>query len=143
MTKVSRLMSLSILIIFSSRRQLRQNPSSQYIIVSSILDFIFLALALGYRIMTNGFAVQGPLALFFYQPVVCRIRDYITGVANFATIYTKCLCAFDQWAGTCRSRNIRRFSSITWARIFLTINTLIWTLMNVPQLIYNGIIQVI
>jgi hypothetical protein len=135
--------SLSILIIFSSRRQLRRSPSSQYIIVASIFDFIFLALALGYRIMTDGFAVQGNLALFFYQPSVCRIRNYITGVANFATLYTKCLCAFDQWASTCRSINIRRFSSVKRARIFLTINTLIWILMNVPQLIYNNIVEVI
>lgn len=134
--------SLFILIIFLSRPQLRRSPSSQYIIASSTFDFIFLALALGYRIMTDGFAVQGALALFFYQPVVCRIRNYITGVANFATLYTKCLCAFDQYVSTCRSNKIRRFSSIKWARIFLTVSTSIWTLMNVPQLIYNDISKV-
>lgn len=135
--------SLSVLIIFSSRRQLRRNPSSQYIIVASIYDFIFLALALGYRIMTDGFAVQGNLALFFFHPAVCRIRNYITTVINFATLYTKCLCAFNQWASTCRTNSIRKFSSIKWARIFLAINSLIWIFITVPQLIYNDVIQVI
>jgi len=135
--------SLSILIIFSSRRQLYRNPSSQYIIVASIFDFIFLALALGYRIMTDGFAVQGNLASFFFQPVVCKIRNYITTVVNFATLYTKCLCAFNQWASTCRSTNIRKFSSIKWARRFLAINSLIWIIMSLPQLVYNDIVQVI
>jgi len=135
--------SLSILIIFSSRRQLRENPSSQYIIVASIFDFIFLAISLGYRIMTDGFSVQGNLALFFFQPAVCRIRNYITGVTHFATLYTKCLCAFDQWASTCRTNYIRKFNSIKWARIFLAINSLIWTLISVLQLIYSDVIQVI
>lgn len=134
--------SLSILIIFLTNRQLRRSPSSQYIIVASILDFIFLALALGYRIMTDGFTVQGNISLFFFQVSVCRIRNYITGVTNFATLYTKCLCAFDQWASTCRSSSIRKFSSIKWARIFLTISTVIWSLMSVPQLFFNDIVTV-
>lgn len=134
--------SIAIVIIFSTKRKLRRTASSQYILVAATFDLMFLGIALGYRIMTDGLSVQGDLALFFYNPAVCRIRNYITGLANFATIYTKCLCTFDQWAGTCRSGNIRRFSSIKWARIFLTVNTFIWICMNIPQLIYNDIIKV-
>ena len=134
--------SLFILIIFLCRRQLRRSPSGQYIILTAILDFIFLGLALGYRIMTDGFAVQGSLALFFYQSSVCRIRNYITGVTNFATLYTKCLCAFDQYAATSRSNKIRKFSSVKYARIFLTVSTTVWILMSVPQLLYNDVYKV-
>lgn len=134
--------SLFILIIFSFRRQLRRSPSSQYIITAAVFDFIFLALALGYRIMTDGFYPNGNLAAFFFAPAVCRIRNYITGVANFATLYTKCWCAFDQWATTCRSTRIRKFSSIKWARIFLTINSFIWMIVPIPELIYNDVLMV-
>ncbi|CAF1362093.1 unnamed protein product [Adineta steineri] len=131
--------SSSIIIIFSSKKELRRTSSSQYILVAAICDFIFLAIALGYRIMTDGFQVQGNIALFFFNPAVCRIRSYITGVTNFATLYTKCLCTIDQWASTSRSNKIRRFSSIKWAQLFLIINTFIWALMQVPQLLYNDI----
>ncbi|CAF3830607.1 unnamed protein product [Rotaria sp. Silwood1] len=133
--------SLAILIIFSSKRQLRRTASSQYILVAAIFDLVFLGIALGYRIMTDGLSIQGDFALFFYNTAICRIRNYITGLANFGTLYTKCLCTFDQWAATDRSADIRRFSSIKWARIFLTVNTLVWVFMNIPQLIYNDIIK--
>ncbi|UJR11802.1 hypothetical protein I4U23_015982 [Adineta vaga] len=132
--------SLAILIIFLSKKELRRSPSSQYILVAAMCDFIFLGIALGYRIMTDGFSVQGNIALFFFNPAVCKIRNYITGVTNFATLYTKCLCTIDQWASTSRSNRVRQFNSIKWARIFLIINTLVWSLMQIPQLIYNDII---
>jgi len=134
--------SSAIIIIFSSKVQLRRSPSSQYILAAAVLDLIFLSIALGYRIMTDGFSIQGYIAVFLYNPAVCRIRNYITTLVSFATLYTKCLCTWDQWAATRRSNNIRQFSSVKWARIFVTINILLWILTTIPQLIYNDISKV-
>jgi hypothetical protein len=134
--------SLAIIIIFSSKVQLRRSPSSQYILAAAILDLIFFVIALSYRIMTNGLSVQGNIAFFFYNTAVCRIRNYITTVVSFATLYTKCLCTWDQWAATCRSSNIRQFSSVKWARVLVTINILLWMLTTIPQLFYNEIFEV-
>jgi hypothetical protein len=134
--------SLAIIIIFSSKVQLRRSPSSQYILAAAILDFIFFGIALSYRIMTDGFSVQGNVAAFFYNTAVCRIRNYITTLVSFATLYTKCLCTWDQWAATCRSNNIRQLSSVKSARILVTINILLWMLTNIPQLFYSDISEV-
>jgi hypothetical protein len=122
-----------------TRRRLFSTPCSQYILVASLLDLILLITNLSSRIATEGFAVSNG---FLFTVGVCKIQTWLVPWLGAASLTSKVLLSFDQWACTSRSVHMREWSSANRARLLTFFSILVWSFPSLPFMIYMDMIKV-
>lgn len=121
-------------LLFITIKTFRQSPSAFYVIGQSFADIGVLLLVLFQLI---------PSASVSASPIACKLTTFSVQVTSSAAMNFLCLAAFDRWACTSQSARIRQWSSIQVARSIFLMPFIIWSLVNIPFLIYVDIIPIL
>ncbi|CAF3437863.1 unnamed protein product, partial [Rotaria sp. Silwood2] len=118
-------------IIFISIKTFRRSPSAYYVVGQSVADVNVLLIVLFQIVPSTSGATSSiacKLVLFFVQMTVSVAMSFL------------CLSAFDRWACTSQSARIRQLSSIRVARYIFPIPFILWSLVNIPFLLYSDLV---
>ncbi|CAF1271813.1 unnamed protein product [Rotaria sordida] len=118
-------------IIFVSIKTFRRSSSTYYIVGQSLSDVNVLLILLLQVIPSTSSSVSSiacKLILFFLQLTVSVAMSFL------------CLSAFDRWACTSQSARIRQLSSIRVAQRVFPIPFILWSLVNIPFLVYCDLV---
>lgn len=114
-------------IIFLSIKLFRRSPSVYYVVGQSLADINVLLIMFLQTIPSTSISASSSackLMVFFIQMTVSVAMSFL------------CLSAFDRWACTSQSARIRQMSSTRVARRLFPIPFILWSLVNVPFLLY-------
>ncbi|UJR07939.1 hypothetical protein I4U23_012218 [Adineta vaga] len=115
------------------QRTLRTSPCSIYLFSQSFFDLCHLINTLFTRILFT-LSIETYSKNDFY----CRIRSFIAEVTSLCAVSCLCLGTFDRCMFTSRQESLRRWSSHIFAYRSLTIIIIVWSLINIPQIIFRG-----
>ena len=117
-------------------RSLRASPCSIYLFGQAFFDLSHLINTLFTRILYT-------LSIETYSrnDVHCRFRSFIAEVASLCAVSCLCLGAFDRCMSTSRKESLRRWSSHALAYRVLLGTLLLWSLINIPQLVFRGVLN--
>ena len=116
------------ILIFTSSKQFRNNPSAFYLAAESIVNCIQLLISFSSRIAISGFdndLTQTSLAW-------CKLRQAIVTSMTLFAFNIICFAAIDQYLSTSYLAHLRQISTLRLARVLTSIALLIWTLHGVP-----------
>ncbi|CAF3770791.1 unnamed protein product [Rotaria sp. Silwood1] len=114
-------------IIFISVKAFRRSPSAYYVVGQSLADVNVLLIVLFQIIPSTSISVSS---------IACKLMVFFVQMTTTVAMSFLCLSAFDRWACTSQSARIRQLSSIRVARCLFPIPFILWSLVNVPFLIY-------
>ncbi|CAF1401614.1 unnamed protein product [Rotaria sordida] len=118
-------------ILFIGVKTFRRSPSAYYVVGQSLADVSALLIVLFQivpSISISASSIACKLMVFFVQMTVSVAMSFL------------CLSAFDRWACTSQSAQIRQLSSIRVARRLFIIPFILWSLVNIPFLIYCDLV---
>ncbi|CAF4762794.1 unnamed protein product [Rotaria sp. Silwood1] len=118
-------------IIFISVKAFRRSPSAYYVVGQSLADVNVLLIVLFQIIPSTSISVSS---------IACKLMVFFVQMTTTVAMSFLCLSAFDRWACTSQSARIRQLSSIRVARCLFPIPFILWSLVNVPFLIYCDIV---
>ena len=116
------------------QRSLRASPCSIYLFSQSFFDLTHLINTLFTRIL---FTLS--IETYSRNDVHCRIRSFIAEVASLCAVSCLCLGAFDRCMSTSRKESLRRWSSHPLAYRVVVGTVLVWSFINIPQLVLRGV----
>ncbi|CAF0798423.1 unnamed protein product [Adineta ricciae] len=119
------------LIVFTTTKQCRHSPTVYYVVGQSLSDVAILLIVLLQSIPSTSMSTSSiscKLLVFFSQLTVASAMTFL------------CLSAFDRWACTSRSVTVRQLSSLHTARCIFPFPFIVWTLINIPYLIYCDVL---
>jgi hypothetical protein len=116
-----------------SRPRFRKTACGQYILLESLIDLVYIGFILVARIVVDVFNPP----TFFASDFVCKLRNYLGTFLSGASIWCKCLTAFDRWASTSRNANIRQWSNVKRAHILLLIIIILWSSVSSPNIVLS------
>ncbi|CAF1137479.1 unnamed protein product [Adineta steineri] len=122
-------------LIFSSIRSYRTNPSTFYFLVGSIDNILYIVINLISRIVATG----GGIDLTRTSIVWCKIRPFFVSTLPLINLTCSCLATIDQFLITSKHVKIRRCSNIKWAHKIVLCFIIIWCLHGIPILIFYEI----
>ena len=126
-----------IIVVLLSLRTFRESPCAFYLTIMSIVNIGQMLTGLLSRIMTTGFNIDwSETSLFF-----CKFRYYCFQICLSTSMTCICLATIDQYLATCTRPRWQRWSNIKLARRLVVIFVVIWTLHNIPFLIYFNHVQ--
>ncbi|CAF3612843.1 unnamed protein product [Rotaria sp. Silwood1] len=123
--------ALANVILFVGVKTFRQSPLAYYVVGQSLADvnvllIEFLQIIPSVSVSTSSIACK--LMVFFVQATACAAMNFL------------CLSAFDRWACTSQSARIRQLSSPHVARRLFLLPFILWSLVNIPFLIYFDLV---
>lgn len=117
------------------QRSLRTSPCSLYLFSQSFFDLCHLVNTLLTRIL---FTLS--VETYTENDGFCRIRSFTAETASLCAVSCLCLGAFDRCMSTSRTESLRRWSSHSFAHRMILVTVLFWSLINIPQLIFRGLV---
>jgi hypothetical protein len=118
-------------IIFIGTKTFRQSPSAYYVVGQSLADVGVLLVVLLQSIPSTSTSVSS---------ISCKLLLFISQLAVSCAMSFLCLAAFDRWACTSKSARVRQLSSTRIARCLFALSFLIWSLINIPYLIFSDLV---
>ncbi|CAF1462125.1 unnamed protein product [Adineta steineri] len=122
-------------LIFSTIRSYRTNPSTFYFLVGSINNILYILINLISRIVATGDGID----LTRTSAVWCKMRPFFVSTLPLINLTCSCLATMDQFFITSKHVKIRRCSNIKWAHKIVLIFIIIWCLHAIPILIFYKI----
>ncbi|UJR38797.1 hypothetical protein I4U23_031462 [Adineta vaga] len=121
-------------LIFIGTKKCRHSPMVFYVVGQSISDIGILSIILLQSIPSLTMATSS---------ISCKLMIFFSQLTGPCAMTFLCLSAFDRWACTSRSARIRQLSSIHIARYIFPFPFLLWTLINIPYLIFCDVFPLI
>ncbi|CAF3000412.1 unnamed protein product [Rotaria sp. Silwood2] len=118
-------------IIFVGVKTFRRSPSAYYVVGQSLADVNVLLILLFQIIPSVSVSVSS---------IACKLMVFFIQMTVSAAMSFLCLSAFDRWACTSQSARIRQLSSIRVARRIFPIPFILWSLVNIPFLMYCDLV---
>ena len=134
---IGNISSIFNLIIFT-RKNLRKNPCSIYLIAFNIINFLFLNTTLLQATLFNGFNIN----LISYNLTFCRFITYIGFLWDILSPFYLVLASVDRVLVTSRNALTRRRSTHRLAYICIISGTIFWMLFHIHALILMDIIEI-
>ncbi|CAF1540211.1 unnamed protein product [Adineta steineri] len=122
-------------LIFSTIRSYRTNPSTFYFLVGSIDNILYIVINLISRIVATGDGTD----LTRTSTVWCKMRPFFLTTPTLINLTCSCLATMDQFFITSKHVKIRRCSNIKWAHRIVLIFIIIWCLHAIPIFIFYEI----
>ncbi|CAF1462108.1 unnamed protein product [Adineta steineri] len=122
-------------LIFSSIRSYRTNPSTFYFLIGSIDNILYILINLISRIVATGDGID----LTRTSIVWCKIRPFFVSTLPLINLTCSCLAAIDQFLITSKHAKIRRCSNIKWAHRIVLCFIIVWSLHGIPIFIFYEI----
>ncbi len=122
---------LSILIFTSRKTTFRTNPCSLYFIAIAIVNTLHMLHGLPYRVLSGGFGIDPTVSSL----VFCKLRQGLVSSLPFMRNTLSCIATISQFFATSRHVHYRRKSTLTAARLYITICIVFWILHTVPYLV--------
>jgi len=123
------------ILIFTSVRTYRQNPSVLYFINSSIFSFLYIFINLPFRILSSGFNID-PLRT---SVIGCKIRAFYFITTSLIILFSICFATIHQYIVTSRNVRIRQLSTIKSTYISIFLLNAFWMLHGILQLVFYTI----
>lgn len=117
--------------LFIGVKTFRQSPSAYYVVGQSIADVSVLLIVLSQII---------PSIPILTSAITCKLMVFLIQVTVCVAMSFLCLSAFDRWACTSQSAQIRELSSIRTARRLFLLPFILGSLVNTPFLIYCDVV---
>ncbi len=124
------------ILIFLTVGQYKHNACALYMLAGSSFDLLFLSIGVSTRILTAGFNKDFTLT----NPVWCKMRPVLLEILSLCSLTCICLQTIDVFFITSRSVVMRQRSNIKLARRLLTGFIFLWTLQEMPCLIFQNLI---
>ncbi|CAF3915499.1 unnamed protein product [Rotaria sp. Silwood1] len=118
-------------IIFIGIKTFRRSSSTYYIVGQSLSDVSVLLILLLQIVPSTPSSVSS---------IACKLMLFFLQVTVSIAVSFLCLSAFDRWACTSQSARIRQLSSIRVARRVFPIPFILWSLVNIPFLVYCDLV---
>ncbi|CAF1050632.1 unnamed protein product [Adineta ricciae] len=119
-------------VVFLSLKTFRLSPCGFYLLIMSIANIGQMITGLLSRILSTGFDIDWSLTSLFY----CKVRLYCYQVCSLLSMSCICLASIDQYVLTCSRPQWQRWSNIKVAHRLCGIFPLIWSVHNIPYIIY-------
>ena len=116
-------------IIVFARSRLRTNVSSWYFICLSISQIGLLFSNCLFRIISYGWSYGYDIAETV--SAVCKFRVYVTILFIVLSRHFLCLITIDRWMKTSRSAWLRQKSSPKYAKWFISLSVIFWTVFSI------------
>ncbi|CAF3806522.1 unnamed protein product [Rotaria sp. Silwood1] len=130
--------SILIVIIFTQKRQFRQNTSLTYLLAGAIMSGLHLAIVYTQWVLVYGFGVP----IMNTNETACREYLYLRYVTTVGAISFPCWAAFDQYVATSRDSAVRhRWSSLRLVRLVIISTVIFWILTYIPIIFSAGILN--
>ncbi|CAF4058421.1 unnamed protein product [Adineta steineri] len=120
-----------------SKKTLRKNPCSIYLIACNVTNFLLIYISILIATLGTGYSID-PSA---HSWIVCRLRYYITLVCDVLNPSYLILAAFDRILVTSRNALTRQHSTSRLAYICICIITLFWLIFHSHALIFTTILE--
>ncbi|UJR29504.1 hypothetical protein I4U23_010721 [Adineta vaga] len=124
------------LIIFT-KKLLRKNPCSIYLISYNLSNFVYIYVSLFSSTLEVGYKYD-PSAKNWN---LCRLRLYITVLFNILSPYYLILASIDRVLVTSSNANTRRRSTLRLSYLSVIIGTIFWILFHIHAIISANITQ--
>jgi hypothetical protein len=118
-------------IIFIGTKTFRQSSSAYYVVGQSLSDVGVLLVVILQSIPSTSTSVSS---------VSCKLMLFISQVTVSCAMTFLCLAAFDRWTCTSRSARVRQLSSTRIARCLFPFLFVLWSLINIPYLIFCDLV---
>ena len=129
----------SLNIIVFSRSRLRTNVSSWYFISLSISQIGLLTSNCLFRIISSGWSYGYDISLILSG--LCKFRIYVTILSVVLCRHFLCLITIDRWMKTSQSVWLRQKSSPKYAKWFIILSVIFWTVFSIHTLIGYQIVS--
>jgi hypothetical protein len=127
--------SILNILVLTQRIYLR-NPSSCYILASTVNNLLVTNIVVVFRLLASGFGYDPTAASLFF----CIFRLYISHVATFLSRFYLVLACVDRWSMSSRSVQRRYFSQMKVTKILIPSIAILWCVISVHILTNNSII---
>ncbi|CAF3733723.1 unnamed protein product [Adineta steineri] len=124
------------LIIFT-KKTLRKNPCSNYLIVYNLTNFLFIYTTFIQAVLSNGFNINYAARSLSY----CHFTVYIGFVEDILSPFYLILASVDRVLITSRNALTRQRSTHRFAYICIISGTIFWMLFHIHALILTDIIE--
>ncbi|UJR11034.1 hypothetical protein I4U23_015218 [Adineta vaga] len=124
-------------ILVFSRKSLRKNPCSFYLIAYNIADLLYIYCALLFLIISIGYQIDPTTVNLIF----CRLRLYTALLFHGLSQFYLILASIDRVLITSRHALTRRRSNRRLAFISIAIGTLFWIIFHSHTLIFSDIIE--
>jgi hypothetical protein len=126
------------ILVFVTFAHYKNNACSLYMLAGSVFDLLFLLLGLNTRIISQGFNID----LTLISRVWCKLRSSLLDILSLCSFTCLCLQSMDVFFYTSRSATMRQRSNIKTARHLLVGLVVLWTVHEIPSLIFQDLILV-
>jgi len=123
------------LLMFLSMKRLYKNPSSIYLLVASIGNFVLFNSSFLSRIILPNFNLDPSST----SVVWCKLRQYFGHAFSLTSLFSTAWAMIDQYLLTSGNARLRQFSTVKIAHRLVWITFLLSILHSVPLIIYNQI----
>lgn len=124
------------ILVFLTVGHYKQNSCSQYMLVGSFFDLLFLLIGLITRTFSQGFGMDFTLT----NAVWCKMRSSLLDILSFSSFTCVCLQSMDVYFITSRSAVMRQRSNIKTARYLLIGFVLFWIAHEIPSFVFQNLI---
>ncbi|CAF1045124.1 unnamed protein product [Adineta steineri] len=123
------------LLMFISMKRFRKNPSSTYLLSSSMAGFVLINTSYLTRVFLPNFIFDPSTTSLIW----CKLRQYIGHLSSLIFLYCISWAMMDQYLSTSKKVRLRQFSTVKIARRLVSLTFLFSFIHSIPLIIYNEI----
>ncbi|CAF1040468.1 unnamed protein product [Adineta steineri] len=123
------------LLMFISMKRFRKNPSSTYLLSSSLSGFVLINTSYLTRVFLPNFIFDPSTTSLIW----CKLRQYIGHLSSLIFLYCISWAMMDQYLSTSKKVRLRQFSTVKIARRLVSLTFLFSFIHSIPLIIYNEI----
>lgn len=123
------------LLMFLSMKRIQKNPSSIYLLVTSIGNLILFNTSFLSRIILPNFNLDPSSTSLVW----CKLRQYFGHASSMTSLFCTAWAMIDQYLLTSGNARFRQFSTIKIAHLLVSITFFLSILQSIPLIIYNEI----